>query len=76
MEGARNVGRRLVEQQWIPQTWATSVSQPDSEQINGCEHAGTRRIVSATSLLIDADDLVAQVQSRYKLKDEIHVLYQ
>jgi hypothetical protein len=64
------------ENQFTPPTQAIGKSQPNREQRKVSEHAGTRLNVSTASLLMIADDLVGGVQSRYKLKDEILLLYQ
>jgi hypothetical protein len=76
MEGTRNLCRRLGKNQFTPPTQATYKSQPNREQRQVSEHASTRLNVSTASLLMIADDLVGGVESRYKLKDEILVLYQ
>jgi hypothetical protein len=60
-EGARNLSKRLGKNQFSPPTQATGTSQPNKEQRNVSEHAGTRLNVSTASLLMIADDLVGGV---------------
>jgi hypothetical protein len=75
-EGARNLCRRLGKNQITLPIQATGKSQPNREQRKFSEHAETRLNLSTASLLMIADDLVGEVYSRYKLTDEILLLYQ
>jgi hypothetical protein len=65
-----------VEIQFTPPTQATGKSQPNKKYRKVCEHAGTRLNVSTASLLMIAADLVGGVESRYKLQNQIHLLFQ
>jgi hypothetical protein len=58
---ARNLYCRLRKTQFTLPTQATGKSQPNREQKNVSEHAGTRLNISTASLLMIADDLVGGV---------------
>jgi hypothetical protein len=68
--------RNWVENQFTLLTLAIGNSQPNKEHRKVSEYAGTRLNMSTVSLLMIADDLVGGVYSRYKPKDEIHLLCQ
>jgi hypothetical protein len=64
----RHLGRTQGKHQFTPPTQAIGKSQPNREQRNISEHAGTRLNDATASLLIMVDDLVGVVQSRYETK--------
>jgi hypothetical protein len=51
MASARNLYRRLVKNHFTPPTQVTGNCQPNREQRNVSEYAGTRRIISTAKLL-------------------------
>jgi hypothetical protein len=74
-EGLRHLCRRLARKPVYTPTQTTGKGQPNREQQKVPGDTGTRLNVATTSLLMITDNLVGVVQRRYKLIDEILLLY-